>query len=277
MNKINVNLYGGKSLFSKDKEIPLEAEIVSCDMCDKCSLYKQGYCIKITSHNTGYCKFGTKERIKGYTSRANKYYDFKNKYKNDEKYKSLKAPNEINVFTVDNWYYIDLIYVTMEENKVIQKSVNTFSNDGFWIEKDKLTIDLLHKLLSFKPEAMFGGTITYYKEEIVPEFLLQLMKVDNELYNKLINKYKEYDMISNYVGKEAYINSLKEGTEITDITDKYCKFIYDGKYLTCKDYTEMCFIPFNEDTIELRIKVPDDMICKIIDNSQVDKNTEFKL
>ena len=165
----------------------------------------------------------------------------------------------------------------MEENKVIQKSVNTFSNDGFWIEKDKLTIDLLHKLLSFKPEAMFGGTITYYKEEIVPEFLLQLMKVDNELYNKLINKYKEYDMISNYVGKEAYINSLKEGTEITDITDKYCKFIYDGKYLTCKDYTEMCFIPFNEDTIELRIKVPDDMICKIIDNSQVDKNTEFKL
>ena len=266
MNKINVNLYGGKSLFSKDKENPLEAEIVSCDMCDKCSLYKQGYCIKITSHSTGYCKFGTKERIKGYTSISNKYYDFKNKYKNDEKYKSLKAPNEINVFTVDNWYYIDLIYVTMEENKVIQKSVNTFSNDGFWIEKDKLTIDLLHKLLSFKPEAMFGGTITYYKEEIVPEFLLQLMKVDNALYNKLINKYKEYDIISNYVGKEG-----------TEITDKYCKFIYDGKYLTCKDYTEMYFIPFNEDTIELRIKVPDDMICKIIDNSQVDKNTEFKL
>ena len=37
MNKINVNLYGGKSLYSKDKEFPLEAEIVSGDMCDKCS------------------------------------------------------------------------------------------------------------------------------------------------------------------------------------------------------------------------------------------------
>ena len=47
VEKINVNLYGGKSIFKGVKETPLEAEITYCDKCYKCSFYKKGTCFFI--------------------------------------------------------------------------------------------------------------------------------------------------------------------------------------------------------------------------------------
>lgn len=43
MDKINVNLYGGKSIFG-GRETPLEAEMTYCDKYKNCSFYKQGKC-----------------------------------------------------------------------------------------------------------------------------------------------------------------------------------------------------------------------------------------
>ena len=76
--KININLYGGKSIFKGEREKPLESEITYCDKCDKCSFYKNKTCFNAGRWKAD-CKFGKKEKIKGYTSRASKYYDFKHK------------------------------------------------------------------------------------------------------------------------------------------------------------------------------------------------------
>ena len=78
MNKINVNLYGGKSLFG-GKESPLEADEIYCDRADKCSFYADDKCLRCRSFLAPVCKFGKNSVIKGYTSRATKYYDFKEK------------------------------------------------------------------------------------------------------------------------------------------------------------------------------------------------------
>ena len=90
--KINVNLYGGKSIFKGVKEMPLEAEITHCDKCEQCSFYKNGTCFNAGRWKAN-CKIGKKEKIRGYTSRASKYYEFKKTYENDEKYNLLKEPN----------------------------------------------------------------------------------------------------------------------------------------------------------------------------------------
>ena len=73
--KIDVKLYGGKSIFG-GKETPLEAVIISCDKCDECSFYKNNTCFKIRSLGK-HCKYGTSRTVTGYTSRAKKYYDFR--------------------------------------------------------------------------------------------------------------------------------------------------------------------------------------------------------
>lgn len=78
MQKINVNLYGGKGIFG-GKESPLEASIIYCDHCNDCSFYRESKCLRVRSFLSPTCKFGRVETIKGYTSRAVKYWDFKKK------------------------------------------------------------------------------------------------------------------------------------------------------------------------------------------------------
>ena len=69
MEKINVQLYGGRSVFG-GRETPLEADIIYCDCKDKCSLYKNGNCLNCRVLFGDQCKKGSVETIKGYTSRA---------------------------------------------------------------------------------------------------------------------------------------------------------------------------------------------------------------
>src|SRR5262245_37737206 len=89
MTIINVGLYGGKGIFG-GKESPLEASIIYCSKHDKCSFYKSGQCLLVRSFGNTGCKFGRAVTERGYTSRAKKYYDFKNKWSSHEKYSKLK-------------------------------------------------------------------------------------------------------------------------------------------------------------------------------------------
>ena len=57
MKKINVGIYGGKSIFGV-REVPRRAETIYCDRCDLCSLYKKRQCLNVTSPFSTYCKYG---------------------------------------------------------------------------------------------------------------------------------------------------------------------------------------------------------------------------
>ena len=81
--KINVELYGGKSIFSR-KETPLEADEIYCDRANQCTFYAENTCLRCRSPFAPSCKFGETKCTNGYTSRARKYYSFKSKYENDE-------------------------------------------------------------------------------------------------------------------------------------------------------------------------------------------------
>lgn len=270
MDKINVGLYGGKSFFSK-KETPLRAEIIYCDKYDKCSLYKNNKCLNVTSLYGSYCKFGDIEKIQGYTSKAKKYYDFKRKYENDETHNKLKRP-KTKFAIIDNYIYIDTTYVKLiknEENKYCVKE--SFYHGICWIEKENFNIDLLYEIFTYKPQAMLGGEITSYMEEEVPKILSDIKRLIPNFYNDFINKYKEFNNKVDYIGREVYINSLRKGIEL--IHDGNV-FIFDGEYLICNNWSGT-FMPFNSKYGELKIKVTDNMIYKITDNSQVDDNTIF--
>lgn len=58
MDKININLYGGKSIFG-GRETPLNADITYCDKYKECSFYKKGKCFCAGRIGPN-CKYGKK-------------------------------------------------------------------------------------------------------------------------------------------------------------------------------------------------------------------------
>ena len=283
VNKICVKLYGGKSLFGK-KESPLEADEIYCDRADKCTFYKQGKCLRVRSFLAPTCKFGKNNVIKGYTSRAHKYYDFKNKYTNDEVYSKLEYPNEL-VAVIGDTLYMNLKFVLVRK----KKEEETFSRcyrcvDGYEITEvgfcsgdcflpiEDVTNELLYGIFSYTPYSMMGGVIEDYKLKVVPDIIQSLKSIAPEIHKKFIKEYPQYDVSPNYIGKYAFVKTMVNGSKLED-TNGNILVLHNGK-LVC-DKWKSAFVPFDGKTAKIEIEVRDDMKYKITSNSQVDENTKF--
>lgn len=267
--KINIDLYGGKSIFKGVRETPLEAEITYCDKCDKCSFYKNKTCFNAGRFKAN-CKIGRKERVIGYTSRANKYYEFKRNWEKDEYYNKLKEPNTT-IGIVEDTIILNLELIKISDDMVVEEDVGFGKAGLIYIPLQKFTNDIIKKICDIRPRTVFDNVpIKKYYEEIVPRFLYELKINYEDIYNRFINEYPEYDKEPNFVGRKAYIYSLKDNIEIVDRKGKFIK--KDG-YLT-GNY-QSSFLPFDTKEAEIKIKINDKMICEITDNSQVDENTKF--
>ena len=273
MDKITVNLYGGKGIFG-GRETPLRAEIVYCDKHNSCALYKNGCCLNVTAPFSCKCKFGRIETVKGYTSRAMKYHEFRHRYTSDAVYGKLNYPKNCKVVLINNYVFIDVTFAKVVKNENGECCINStgFGSGASWVEEDKLTVDLLYRLCTYRPQAIMGGTIQDYANKKIPEMLFQLKREMPEFYKDFVTEHPEFDYEPDYVGKTAYINTLVKGCTVTE--DRH-DFKFDGEYLICDKY-KYGFMPFDAPAY-IKIKVTDDMKCKITSNSQVDENTMFEL
>lgn len=268
MKKININLYGGKSIFG-GRETPLEAEITYCDKCDKCSFFKNGKCFNAGRLKSN-CKIGKKEKIKGYTSRSNKYLDFKHTYTLDKKYNLLEEPNS-KIGIVDDMVILNLQYIKLNENMKIEENVRIGKDDLVYIPLKYFDNDIIKQICDIRPKTIFGNEpIRNYYEKIIPRFLYELKKEFKIIYDGFIKKYPEYIENFNFIGRKVYIYSLKDNVEIKD---RKGDFIKQNGYLIGNYKTS--FLPFNANEAELKLKITENMVCEITDNSQVDENTKF--
>ena len=283
--KINVDLYGGKPIFG-GKETPLEADEIYCDMCEQCTFYKDSKCLRCRSFLSPTCKFGRNNVIKGYTSRATKYHDFKNKYQNDEVYHKLSYPKKLVAVIGDN-LYMNLKFTLVRKRKetddkwvrdvdgYLIKEAGLCSGDVF-IPLIEVTDTLLYAIFSYKPHAMMGGVIEDYQKKVVPEVLQDLKKAAPDIYNNFISNHPEYDIAPNYIGKKAYVNSLKPNTKFKY---KGYEWVYDGEYISTENFDIGLSSPWWGDGVErsnVKMKVTDKMLFEINDNSIVDEDTRFE-
>lgn len=283
--KINVNLYGGKGIFG-GKETPLEADIISCDRAENCTFYKNGACLKCRTMMSPSCKFGRVNSVRGYTSRANKYYEFKQKYIEDEAYSKLKYPKS-NIAIMGDTLYMNLHYTLVRKESADNKdwqehcfkgyilSYAGFCNGGVFLPLSEVTAELLNEIFSYTPHAIMGGKITEYKKEIVPDIIQSMKKVAPELYANFIKDYPKYDISPNYIGKEAYIKSLKPNTKFKH---GGIEWLFNGEYVLTDNYNIGLYSPWNLQSGAcsfVKIKVNDKMTFIIEDNSIVDDDTRF--
>ncbi len=271
MKKINVSLYGGKSIFG-GRETPLEADITYCDKCKQCDFYKNGKCFSAGRWKDD-CKFGKKEKICGYTSRAKKYYEFRNTYKNDEFYNKLNEPNQT-IGIVDNIIILNINDMIINENGIPEEHVHFGKTPLSYVEIEKFTPELIKKICDLRPKTMFGyEPIRAYYEEYIPKFLDDLKRHYPNIFKEFVYTYPEYDKEINYVGRKAYISTLNDGSELKDCHSNI--WVKENDEIVC--YKWKTWLPFgNKKTpCETRIKISDDMYCEITDNSQVHENTKF--
>lgn len=283
MNKINVNLYGGKSLFG-GKESPLEAEEIYCDRAEQCTYYKNNTCLNCRDFLVSRCKFGNVVTTKGYTSRAKKYFSFKSKYQNDEVYNKLKYPND-RVAIMGDELYIRYDYGTVrkrsEQDEKWRKDVEGYiiSTDCYrksvFIPLNEVTNNLLFAIFSNEPRAMFGGVIEDYQNKVVPDIIQTLKRVSPEIHKRFIKEYPQFDKEPNYIGKKVYVNSLKPNTKFTARNKEW---LFDGEYVSASNVDIGSGSPWwlqNGVYSDVKIKVNDKMTIEINDNSIVDEHTRF--
>lgn len=113
MKKINVSMYGGKSIFG-GREKPYSVDVAYCDKCNQCDFYKNGTCFNVGRIKDN-CKIGKKERVQGRTSRSLAGREFYSKWKNDECYAKLKEPNQT-IGIVDDIVILSINCMKLNEN-----------------------------------------------------------------------------------------------------------------------------------------------------------------
>lgn len=286
MKKINVRLYGGKSIFG-GREDPLAADEIYCDRSDECTFYRDGKCLECRQPFSSGCRFGKTTTIRGYTSRAAKYYTFKRKYEDDPVYKKLSYPSTL-AARIGDMVYLNPKYVWVrkyDEHKDFPYqavdgyivSGSDIGSNAFFIQYDDITNKLLHQILTYNPRSFFGETIKNYKEKVVPELMQDMKRALPEIHKRFIEEYPEFDMEPNYVGKNVFVCSLKPGTVFKDHHGEEWK--YDGEYVETVKEVDLSFgSPWYMEGAKCgmaRIKVNDKMTVMISDNSQVDENTRF--
>lgn len=287
MDKINVDLYGGKGLFG-GKETPLEADEIYCDKYAECSFYKERKCLRCRSFLQPVCKFGKNIITKGYTSRARKYYDFKRKYQSDEKYNALNYPSNCYAGKIGDTLFLNTRYVDVHERnertEAWRKDINGyviencgFGNNYVFIPLEKVSTNLLHAIFTYAPTAIMGGRIDAYQKKVVPQILQELKSIAPDIYGLFVKEHPEFIFTPDYVGKRAYINSLKPGTKFRY---KDSDWLYDGTFvISMGNYDIGLNSPWWSQGAkmaeEVKIKVTDKMTIEILDNNIVDETTKF--
>jgi len=289
MKKIRVGLYGGIG------RTPLRAEVISCDHCESCDLYKRGYCLRVTRPfaDTN-CKYGTRSCITGYTTRSYKYHEFESKWKADEAYGvNIDRPSSTVVAEIGDYVYLGISFVAVTEAKdkpdpydtvVVGASGTKYivwqplikSSGGFVLKQDIEDISergLLYQLFRFIPTALFGGDkIKDYQEKVLPDFVIALKRGMPDLAKRFFKAWPKLDYSPNYIGKKAYINTLPQGIEIKDHLNNIYKL--EGDELICDNYHN-AFMPFDAESGKIRIKLTGKETYEIKSNDEIGPDTKI--
>lgn len=256
------------------KTVKARCECIYCQNTENCSLYKQKRCI----HDWGYvanieCPYGKYSQTEGYTKRARSYYSWIRNKKDAHK----DSLNAVEFYTKKLAIIGEYIYLPYPHLENYVNSLNGVINEHFIKEAD-FTNEKVLEIINFRPQALMGGEIKSFQAKEVPKFIQHLKEEMPYRYKALKENYPDkFETIDevgrNYIGRTAYLKTLKVGSTAIDIHGD--RFLFDGEYLINENY-KPSFSPFGTTGGLFKFKATDDMTVKITDNEQVVESTIFK-
>lgn len=273
MEKIHTGLYGGKSFLKGMRDSKYLERAVYCDNYENCSFYKQGKCLRVVSgFNPTDCKYGKNETIEGYTPKAKKCSEFTKRVKNDVAYNKLEYPCNTYAAKIGDYLFLSSTYINLiEENDLVK--IDSFCPaliKNIFIKADD--IELLARILKAEPHKRFDwGIEKRYQDIIVPAILTDLRRDLPDIFKALTEKYPEFDVKPDYIGRKAYVYTLADGSVIEDTYGVYTYNKTNGTLTgTTREYVFGNYIE-----VSVTAKVDSTMTCEITDNSQVTEETVF--
>lgn len=153
---------------------------------DDCSLRAQNQCINTLVFR--WCKYGKVTKVTGWTKRARKYGQFMREWKEKREQYPIINPEERITFIGDYvWLpYSHMNMVDGEKQGIPFEAYSGFFQSGepAFMRQDLFTPEMVVRLVEFRPQAVFGGTITSYVTEALPRFLADLREVAPSIYHQ---------------------------------------------------------------------------------------------
>lgn len=271
--KISISFYGGKNLFSK-KESPLQAREIFC-CAASCDLRDEGKCICMRNSlhwlDADYkCPFGRTETHKGYTSRALKYYDFKDKYESDPAFQTqLERTGKYFFGRIEDCYVVCYDWAGLYKTDD-GWATHQYKNPAV-IPVNEFTVEMLYELLMF--EGKFATNLKERNETHIPLFLKTLAKSDASVYEELLKQHPELaDYTLDVLDKKAYLRTLADGSVVRLDGHAWTK---QGNKIVCDDYHAKGIGEpvFGHGRVELEIDPV--YVVKVANENWCNEDTEF--
>lgn len=264
------------SIFKGSGNDRAEFKTVRCNNSENCSAFKRGQCTMFNFSGER-CPYGSRRREEGFTQRARKYSSWI-----AEKRESVNGIPQLNtldkVAIIGEYIFFPYPHWSLNFNHPGIKSGGFFSSGTQFIKKELFTVELFEKIINVRPQAMMGGTIKSYQEEVVPKIAMEVSEELPEFYAEWEKAYPETASRfkeKNYVGRKAYLNTVVPGSVFTKGN---IKFTWSGGVLKCEGMKSPLghIIWAGKGEYISQYTPTDNDIVTIEDNSQVDCNTKFK-
>jgi hypothetical protein len=293
MQKISVAIYGGKPVFGGGRERPLVAEVTYCDAADECPLKRQGKCLKAERLGSCHCPHAMVSGFKGYTSRAKKYKEFADTWRNDPLLNALKCPSgPVVIFEVCGRVFMKLGHMKLEYNEQQSDWLEGYNRVGksniwttrdawrdrayLWVPREEVNAEVISEICHRYTYALMGGRIDEWNEKQVPMVVDQLKANLPDVYADLCELDPELvGRPMNHVGRYAKALTLRDGSELKDCHGNV--FRKEGGELVCDDYNSSLVGPqtimARGATLTLNLSERDTV--KVESNDWVTDTTEF--
>lgn len=267
-NVINVTMFGGKPIFGKGRETKKEVVVSSCEFANSCPALKAGRCSAFNPRMYK-CKNHKGETVTGYTSKAAKYHSFIREWKDHEKYEAVENTLKRFEHIGDNKIRISLPHIDVE--RALAGGSNGYdvvsSKRIEYFNKEEITAESLKRVMEAYSSPLLGGKLENKEEK--EEMLLAIKEVDPKLYSDYM-KLSGYEI--NYVGKNAYLKTIKPNTKLTG------DWFWDGTYMKKDKRTDVdCFaIKGLAKGTQVSFIPEDDALIEIKDVSWIVDTTKFE-
>lgn len=229
---VHANVYSPVSTIFKTKATDrAECQTISC--CNPgCPLLAKCQCYMNSGLFSNACPYGTRSRELGPTKRSascSAWVAAKKKLHSGVPF--LEGP-PLKMAFIGDYVLLPYYHMNMCEKVPFVKHSVGFSSGSPFILRSDWTLDVVLQIISFRPQAIFGGEIKDFQKETIPKFLVHLQELDPEMWEKLITVRPELNKKPNHIGRKAVLATLKPGIEWVESADKYpVKWHWDGTTL----------------------------------------------
>lgn len=288
---INVTYYDVQnSIFKPSRTDRERVSLYRCECPEKCDAYKNKMCKMLGGLFGESCPHGNKQTITGYTRNSSQCGKLIKEYKDRYKDQCYALSQIKHTCKCTDFIYLTLPWLDQDDlprrsidyngnprkdydyEKTIGIEIHDKVKHKNCVKIENFTPEFIKRLIDFRPQAYFGGTLTRYYDEYLPQFCYDIKKYFPNLYEQTKLIQPEIEDLANkisFIGKRAKVCTLNPGKVKVEIYPMN----WDGEKLTGVA-NKFSFISDLKDA-QVVIYPTKYSIVEIIDNDTVKDDTEF--